>query len=143
MVRRPVIMLLLIGALLASCASDTTGAAGTSSAGAAESPAAAAAAPSPSAADATCEQLANALIAELQTISDSIADKSAAEIAQDNQLIDEAGAKIDDIAQQLDDAGCREEVQQRVSDRVDELSEGASAEFLRNLLESSDLDSNS
>lgn len=140
MARRPVIMLLLVVALLAGCATDTTGAADTSGADGAESPAAAAAAPSPSAADATCEELADELVAQLQEISDLIADRSAAEIAQDEQLIDDAGEQIDDIAQRVQDAGCEDQMEELVSARADEIQgDGPSAEFLRELLSSSNL----
>lgn len=140
MARRPIIMLILVAALFAGCAADSTGAADTAT-GAAdeESPAAAAVEPSPSAGDATCDELANELVTELQTIAQAIADLSPAEIAQDDQ-ISEAEQRIDSISQQVQDANCEEQVQTAVSSQVEALeSEGPASEFLQGLLESANI----
>jgi type IV pilus biogenesis protein CpaD/CtpE len=143
MARRPIIILALFAALLAGCATDSTGAADTATgATEEESPAAAAAEPSSSASDATCAELADELVTQLQTIGNAIADLSPAEIAQDDQVT-EAESRIDDISQQAQASDCQDEVQDAVAQVEALQSEGPSSEFLQDLLESAGFNVNS
>jgi TolA-binding protein len=127
MMSRMIVMGVLAVALLAGCASDAATETSAEDGAASDTAAGTEAA--------TCEELADELIAELQEISDSLADASAEELAQDDQVLTDTTERLQEFDQRASDADCGDQIADILNERADSLQGDApSAEFLRNLL---------
>lgn len=94
---------------------------------------------SPDTATASCEELADEVIAQVQVIVDELSDATLEDLGRDDLLAPETQQELDELGQRVEDSGCDEEEMDRLlADRADRIQgEGVIADAVRDGLEQS------
>ena len=137
MAKRSVLMFVFVAALLAGCAGADTSVPEDAAEGASPE-ATAPVASSPSTA-ASCEELADDVIAQVQVIVDELSDATLEDLGRDDLLPPETEQELDQLGQRVEDSGCDEEEMERLlADRADRIQgEGVIADAVREGLDQS------
>jgi hypothetical protein len=135
MAKRSVLMFVFVAALLAGCAGADTSVPEDAAEGASPE-AIAPVAPSPSAVAASCEELADEVIAQVQVIVDELSDARLEDLQNDDLLPEGTEQELDELEGRVRDADCDDEMDRLLADRADRIQgDGVIADAVREGLE--------
>jgi hypothetical protein len=131
MAKRSALTFVLVAALLVGCAGADTAIEEDSVEGVSPEPTAPVAS-SPSTATASCEELADELIAQLQVIVDELSDAGLEDLGRDDLLPAGTQQQLDELEGRVEDAGCDDEMDRLLAERANLIQgDGVIAEAVR------------
>jgi hypothetical protein len=130
MAKRSALTFVLVAALLVGCAGADTAIEEDSVEGVSPEPTAPVA--SPPTATASCEELADELIAQLQVIVDELSDAGLEDLGRDDLLPAGTQQQLDELEGRVEDAGCDDEMDRLLAERANLIQgDGVIAEAVR------------
>jgi len=140
MAKRSVLMLVVFAALLAGCAGADNAAPENPVQDVSPEPTTPVAS-TPGTATASCEELADELIVQVQVIVDELSDAGLDDLGRDDLLPEGTQQQLDDLEGRVEDAGCDDEMDRLLAERADRIQgDGVIAEAVREgLSENGDL----
>jgi hypothetical protein len=131
MAKRSALTFVLVAALLAGCAGADSAAPDNAVEDVSPEPTTPVAS-SRSTATASCEELADELIAQLQVIVDELSDATLDDLGRDDLLPAGTQQQLDGLEERVEDAGCDDEMDRLLAERADRIQgDGVIAEAVR------------
>jgi len=135
MAKRSMLMFVFVAALLAGCAGADTSVPEDAAEGAGPE-ATAPVGSSPSTAAASCDELADEVITQVQVIVDELSDARLEDLGDDDLLPEGTEQELDDLEGRVQDADCDDEMDRLLADRADRIQgDGVIADAVREALE--------